>query len=179
MKKIDTVIFDFDGVLFDTEEINYQANEQTFSEFGLSFTREEYASLWIDQGLDLEDIIARFKLKTTMGYLRDKKNAFFLEKVDQLQLLPMSGISENIEKLLNNNYKIAIASSNFRHNIYYVLEKSDIKLPFKTIIGREDIVKPKPDPEVFLKCLNKIDSLPEKSIVIEDAVKGIISANRS
>jgi len=179
MNELNTVIFDFDGVLFDTEEINYQANEKTFSEFDLSFTREQYASLWIDQGLDLEDIITIFELNTTAKYLRQRKNSFFSKQVNHLQLSPMSGISQSIEKLLNENYKIAIASSNLRKNIYNVLEKANINFPFKAIIGREDITNPKPNPEVFLKCLEKINSLPEKSVVIEDALKGIIAANRS
>jgi beta-phosphoglucomutase-like phosphatase (HAD superfamily) len=64
-KKIDTVIFDFDGVLFDTEEINYNANELTFQQHGLSFSKQEYARLWVEEGLDMEDIISRYNIERT------------------------------------------------------------------------------------------------------------------
>jgi putative hydrolase of the HAD superfamily len=90
----------------------------------------------------------------------------------------MLGVRESIEKLLSSGYKIAIASSNFRRNIKTVLENADSKFFFGVIVGRDDVNNPKPHPEVFLRCLEILRSLPEKSVVIEDAPKGIISANR-
>lgn len=178
-KTLDTVIFDFDGVLFNTEEINYLANEGTFQLYGLSFSREEYAKLWIEYGLDMEDIVSKYGLKTTPKRLRDIKNEIFVQIIQETPLQFMIGIRESIEELLSCGYKIAIASSNLRRNIEKVLEKAQIDFSFQSIIGREDIGSPKPHPEVFLKCLESIDSLPMQSVVVEDAPKGIISAKRS
>lgn len=177
-KKLDTVIFDFDGVLFDTEEINYHANEFTFQQHGLSFSKQKYAQLWIEEGLDMEDIISKYNIETTPNQLREVKNRVFLETIKQTPLPFMLGVRESIEKLLSNGYKIAIASSNFRRNIETVLENAGSKFSFGAIVGREDIDNPKPHPEVFLRCLETLHSLPEKSVVIEDAPKGIIAANR-
>jgi HAD superfamily hydrolase (TIGR01509 family) len=177
-KKLDTVIFDFDGVLFDTEEINYHANELTFQQHGLSFSRQEYAQLWIEEGLDMEDIISRYGIKTTPAQLREVKNRFFLEVIEVTPLPFIVGIRKSIEKLISNGYKIAIASSNFRRNIETVLRNANAEFSFDVIVGREDIDNPKPHPEVFLRCLELLNSSAEESVVIEDAPKGIISANR-
>ncbi len=178
-RKIDTVIFDFDGVLFDTEEINYQANELTFKKYGFSFSKEEYSQLWIGKGLDMEDIISIYKIKTTANELRKIKNEYFLKLIEEKPLPFMLGIKKSIKKLLSNKYKIAIASSNLRTNIETILKNTNTSFYFNTVIGREDICSPKPHPEVFLKCLNSLNSSAEKSVVIEDAPKGIISANKS
>lgn len=178
MKSLDTIIFDFDGILFDTEEINYIANEKTFNEFNLSFSREQYSKLWIEEGLDMEDIIEKFKLRIKANSLRERKNKFFLELTENNPIALMDGIRENIEQLLSMNYKIAIASSNLKKNILHLLKNSGTNFPFTPIIGKEDIVNPKPHPEVFLKCLAKMNSDPQKSVVIEDATKGIISAKK-
>ena len=177
-KKLDTIIFDFDGVLFDTEEINYHANELTFQQHGLSFSKQEYAQLWIKEGLDMEDIILKYGIKTTPTQLREVKNRIFLEIIKETPPLFILGIRENIKKLLSNGYKIAIASSNFRRNIETVLRNANAEFSFDVIVGREDIDNPKPHPEVFLRCLELLNSSAEKSVVIEDAPKGIISANR-
>ncbi len=176
---IDTVIFDFDGVLFDTEEINYSANELAFNEFGLKFSRDEYLRLWIEEGLDMEDIIGIHGLRTTAEHLRSTKNIYFAEQIEKTPLTLIKGIHENLEYLISQRYKIAIASSNLRRNIELVLDKAGVNFNFTSIVGREDILSPKPSPEVFIKCLKNCNSAPENAVVIEDAPKGILAAKRA
>ena len=177
--RLDTVIFDFDGVLFDTEEINYQANEEAFARVGLSFSREDYARLWIQEGLDLEDIVKKFELDITPNALRKAKNTAFEDIVRQSELEPMIGVLDSVEQLKRAQFKLAIASSNLRKNIEQIFKKVGIESLFEVVVGREDISQPKPAPEVFQKTLSDIGSKAETSVVVEDAPKGVDSARRA
>lgn len=172
------VIFDFDGVIVDTEELNYQANEKTFSPLDISFTRQTYARKWIIEGLDMEDITREFNLNLSGQELRNVKNSHYNEILDtSLAIIePIKGIREAITKLLSLNYRLAIVSSNSRKNIDRIIQHFGLGGSFELIIGREDVQAPKPDPEPFLLCLNRLSTIPENALVIEDSIKGLKSA---
>jgi len=171
MKK--DIIFDFDGVLADTEELCYQANEYAFEPVDHCFTREEYAKLWVIDGLDLEDIVEQFNFSISPYLLRVRKNNCFAELLERKKLGFIDGIRELIDELLRGNFRLSIASSNLRSNIELFLEMRNARGYFSLILGREDIEYPKPHPDIFLKILDKLSIPSQNAVVIEDAPKGI------
>lgn len=170
------IIFDFDGVLADTEELCYQANEYAFEIVNHQFTRQEYARLWVVDGLDLEDIVERFGFSVDPKLLRVRKNNCFAELLKKERLGFMSGARNLIDELLKRDARLSIASSNLRSNIELFLEIENARDCFSLIMGREDIEYPKPHPDIFLKTLERLDIDSQSAIVVEDAPKGVKAA---
>jgi HAD superfamily hydrolase (TIGR01509 family) len=179
MKTDKCVIFDFDGVIFDSEGINYAANQLAFKDAGLSFSAEEYKQLWIVEGLDLPDIISRYQLNVNPEEIRRRKNLYSKEMLMSIQKGISDEVRNTIEILIVRKWKIAIGSSNSEDNIRSLLEKSNIRQKFNAIVGLESVRKVKPAPDVFIECLKRTGVSAENAVVIEDAPKGVLAAKRA
>jgi beta-phosphoglucomutase len=85
---------------------------------------------------------------------------------------------ELIRGLKELGFKLAIASSTPRVNIEFAIEQLKMADLFDGFVGAEDVTRGKPDPEVFLKAAQKVGVPPERCVVFEDAVAGVIAAKR-
>jgi len=173
------VIFDFDGVVYDSEQINFEANQLAFKDAGLSFTPEEYKQLWIVEGLDLPDIVRRYQLNVDPEAIRRTKNLHCKEMFLQSASAISDEMRSTITTLINSKWKTAIGSSNTEDNILALLDCSNMRKLFDAIVGLESIPKVKPEPDVFLECLKRTRVQAKNAVVVEDAPKGIIAARRA
>ncbi len=92
------------------------------------------------------------------------------------RLVPLPGAKELIFGLKELGFKLAIASSTPRINILFAVEQLKMKDLFDAFVGAEDVKRGKPDPEVFLKAAQKFGIAPEKCVVFEDAIAGVIAS---
>ena len=173
------VIFDFDGVVYDSEQINYEANQLAFKDIGLSFTPEEYKQLWIVEGLDLPDIVRRYQLDADPETIRRIKNMRCKEMLLQSASAISDEIRNTIESLIGSKWKMAIGSSNTEDNIFTLLDRSDMRKLFDAVVGLESVPKVKPEPDVFLECLKRTRVRAKNAVVVEDAPKGITAAKKA
>lgn len=173
------VIFDFDGVLYDSEQINYEANRLAFEGTGVSFSPEEYKQLWIVDGLDLPEIVRRYGLNVDSEEIRRIKNLRCKEMFMQSSSVIAKEVRAAIALLIGNRWKIAIGSSNTEDNIRTLLGRSDMLQIFNVIVGLESVSSVKPQPDVFLECLKRTSVRAENAVVVEDAPKGITAAKRA
>ena len=173
----DTVIFDMDGVIFDTERIYLDIWKKIYPKHGYEMTLEFYLTL-----------IGRDR-KTCIKLLSDHfGNNFPGEKIfaecdealkkaiDNGQVPMKTGALEIINYLKSNDYKIAIATSSPRHKLDMQLKIHSLQNIFDAIICADDVERSKPDPDIFLKAAKKLNKRPEQCIVIEDSPSGIIAA---
>jgi HAD superfamily hydrolase (TIGR01549 family) len=86
------------------------------------------------------------------------------------------GAKEAVEYFYRNGFKIALASSNIRQWVDYLLERKGIKKYFSSITTSDDVSKPKPDPEVYLKTAEKLKMDVKECLVFEDSVAGATAA---
>ena len=110
--------------------------------------------------------------------LAEKKNNWYVEYISRMEkseILP--GVEEFVNKLRENNIKIAIASAS--KNTRTILERLGLEKKFDVIIDGTMIDKAKPNPEIFLKAAECLKVQPGECIVFEDAVAGIESAKRA
>lgn len=91
-----------------------------------------------------------------------------------LALIP--GLEEMLEKADRSGISMAIGSAATRFSIDFVLDNLDLRSYFKAIVGAEDVINSKPDPEVFLKGAELLGAAPESCIVFEDVPKGAEAA---
>ena len=174
--KIKAIIFDMDGVIFDTEMIYLKVWSEVFEKYGYKMTKEIYASVL---GTGRENVKKVFlncfgdNLPIDDMYIeKDENLATEIEKGVPLKL----GVYEILEYLKENNFKIALATSAISERAFKQLNQANIEGFFDVIVCRDDVIKTKPNPEIFLKAANKLGVSPEECVVIEDSSAGIEAA---
>lgn len=178
IKDIEAVIFDMDGVIYDTEAFYLKHWIQVFEEYGYKMTKEIYIKA---MGRGRKKVKEYFKsifgddLPIDEMYIKKDKLLFDAIRNKEVPLKP--GALEFLSYLKNNNIKTALATSAKRERLDIQLEDSPIVQYFDAIVCGDDVVNSKPDPEIFLKAAKKIGANPEKCIVIEDSEAGIKAAH--
>ena len=174
---IKAVIFDLDGLLIDTEIVAYDIYQDILREYGKSFSIDFYAEHYSGKTElhNFTDIIKRFDIPLTYEeglQIIQKKEIEYME--NGVELKP--GAKQLIDYLVKNNIKIGLATSSVRKKINTVLNEHNIAQYFDEIVSAEETVKSKPDPEIYLNCLKKLDVSADECLVLEDSEAGVESA---
>lgn len=199
--EVKSVIFDMDGVITDTAQVHFKAWKEIFDPYLEKdakkknipfepFTLDDYIR-YVD-GLSRRDGIkyffqARkiFSSEETLTEAEEKiisqiaevKNAVFLNLIERDGVNVFESTIRLIKELRKNNIKTAVISSSF--NCQDILRKADVISLFDAIVDGKTLqqyhIKGKPDPAIFLEAAKRIEASPSQSIVIEDALSGIIA----
>lgn len=183
----DAVIFDFDGVIVDTEPIHYKVFQQILEPLGMGYSWQEYTNTYM--GFDDRDAFreafraAGKELSAdTLQTLISQKASMFEQVVTQ-GVVPYPGVIELINELTAHGMPLAISSGALRSDILPILEQLAIKDAFVHIVTADDVPQSKPHPASYLKAKELLlTSFPEKlnpsSLIyaIEDTPAGIQSA---
>lgn len=184
MSTLRALIFDFDGIIANTEPLHFAGLHQTLKEIGIELTEAEYYADYLgydDRGCFIAALTANGRPTdpTTLSRLMKRKAVAYLESVKHHQVI-FPGIPEFVRDAARI-YPLAIASGALRHEIEYILEEAGLRKDFLHIISAEDVTKGKPDPQPFLmawKALQQQDAglTPASCLVIEDSLPGIRGA---
>lgn len=182
----DAVIFDFDGVIVDTEPIHYKSFQIVLEPLGLGYTWKDYTEKYM--GFDDRDAfreafrIANKPLENTILNELIQNKARIFKHVAQ-SARPYSGVIELILELSSMKIPLAISSGALKTDILPILSQLEIHDHFTHIISADDVTKSKPDPASYITAMQRlISTFPEKldnnsSIyAIEDTPAGILSA---
>jgi len=179
MSSIKACIFDLDGVIVDTARFHYLAWKRLGEELGITITEEQNEQLkGISRQKSLEIILemgGKVLADKEFQQAMDKKNRWFLEYIHQMtpdDVLP--GVDEFMQDLQKANIKKALGSAS--KNAPTILEQIGMDKKFDAIIDGNQVVNPKPHPEIFLKGAKALETPPENCVVFEDAIAGIEAA---
>jgi len=174
---IKAVIFDLDGVIFDSEVLHKKAWEKVFGNYHIIVEQKYYL-----EGIGISDVDFLKKLKN------EKKipENFGIEQLISEKREKLLEISENGAKILpgmdkfikqlHQHYILAVASNSDKRFINNLLKKAGLTEYFSVILGFQDISQPKPSPEIYLKCSEKLNIPTFFCAVIEDSPAGIKAA---
>ena len=176
---IKTIIFDMDGLMFDTETLWQRVCQQTLQDFGYKFDAN-----FNTIGLNQDDMKKHFVQKYGPKFPIEKfKNAYTRNMDDAIikeGLKVKTGLIELLEYLVTNNYTLAIASSTDLNRIKWYLKCANIdEKKFKVIVSGENFDKGKPNPDIFLKTCELLKTKPCDTFVLEDSKRGIEAAYRA
>ena len=175
---IQTVIFDMDGVIVDTEPVHHYAYNQHFEELNIQVSNEMYATLTGNSTRNVfQKLKENFQLSHDVEDLILRKRHLFNEAFDtkpDLELI--SGVQELIHDLHTKGMQLIVASSASKSTINRVFNRFDLHQYFSHIVSGEDFPKSKPHPAIFLHAASLSIAPKENCIVIEDSTNGIKAA---
>jgi HAD superfamily hydrolase (TIGR01509 family) len=179
--KIKALIFDFDGLVLDTETPEYQALNQVYAEYGQHLPIETYGlAVGSEYGQRFEPLT---HLEQLLGKPLDSVG--FWEKVNFQRMtlieqnLPLPGIETGLREGQALGLKLAIASSSPHSWVDGHLKRLGLFHYFDVIKCKEDIARIKPAPDLFLAALQALQLQPEEAIIFEDSVNGVLAARRA
>ncbi len=169
------VIFDMDGVLFDTETLWKRVWKELADEYGIELSPAFHNEIGGSSSIMGQIVARHFHLEDgepTVAEAYRRVDRYLLEKVPE-----KPGLHECLEALSEAGYTLALASSSYRHTIERNLKESHTDACFSAIVSREEITNGKPAPDIFLLAAEKIGMKPEDCYIIEDSLNGIKAAH--
>jgi beta-phosphoglucomutase len=171
------VIFDLDGVIVDSEGLQYEAYRRVLAGLGVEVGEAEYAREWIANGRGPEYAVRAYGLSISPDELRDRKNPVYHELLrDRASLMP--GATGAIERL-GRDFPLAVATNSNRPDTDFVLERFALRAHFAAVVTRESYAEAKPAPDAFCTAAAALGRSPGRCLVIEDAYKGVLAASRA
>ena len=170
---IKLVIFDLDGVLIDSKDYHFEALNLALGE-KYAISRKEH----LDDYDGLPTIEKLKLLSDKKGLSPSSFNQIWQEKQTHTTNIFKEKISQDYElmdyfkQLVDAGYKIAVASNSIRNTVKIVLLKLGILEFIDIFISNEDIVRNKPYPEMYWKCMITLGAIPENTVIIEDSIVG-------
>lgn len=175
---IQTVIFDMDGVIVDTEPVHHFAYNQHFKQLNIEITPEMYASFTGNSTKNIfEKLKAHFNLKEDVTTLVETKRNLFNDAFDHKEhLYLLEGVEDLIKDLYANGIQLVLASSSAHVTINRIFTRFNLHQYFTHIVSGEDFPKSKPHPAIFQHAAFLSGTPIENCIVIEDSTNGILAA---
>ena len=180
------VIFDFDGVITDSEILHFRAFNTVLASHGFELTKHEYYKDYL--GLADKDcfkaLIGEGRLRITepqVPTLVQQKTQVF-ERLARTEGRIIEGVREFLNLLTRAQVPVAICSGALRPEIELILEEAGLRTGFDIIVSAEEVHRGKPDPEGFLLTLQRLNEIspdpiaPESCVVIEDSHWGLKAA---
>ncbi len=171
---IRAVLFDFDGVLFDSEPVRFRAGAQALAELGISLSWEEFTRCWLGRTDEagLRDILGP-RYEADGRQVVERRNALYEERLDEVQPFTDAG---RFLRRIPEGVRLAIATGSRRLEVEGILWRAVMTQSFQTIITAEDYDRAKPAPDPFLAAARLLKLTPAACLVIEDSPAGVASA---
>jgi HAD superfamily hydrolase (TIGR01509 family) len=184
------IIFDFNGIIVDDEPIHFELFQRVLAEEGIDLAEKDYYGHYLgfdDRGAftaAYRDHRRRLD-KLELDRLIERKAVYYQEMIqDKVRIFP--GV-QTLVATLARTFPVAVASGALRHEIETILSTAGLLKHFAVIISAEDVSQGKPEPEIFLKALARLNAKLENGppiaaadcLVIEDSKEGIRGALRA
>jgi beta-phosphoglucomutase len=173
----EAVMFDWDGTLADTRQVVVASFQKALSEVHCNISDAFIERLiGIGSAETFREILRSAKVpfdETLIKSLVEKKVQSEIEMSGRVKLF--EGSQELLEAL-RGKVKLGLASMNDRAVISNLLKMTNTQRFFDVVVTAGDIVNPKPNPEIFLKCALKLRSTPCECVVVEDSIFGVEAA---
>jgi HAD superfamily hydrolase (TIGR01509 family) len=183
-RALKAIVFDFDGVLADSEPLHFQAFHTVFAEQGVALTEKDYADRYV--GLSDAECVRKVMLANGKSATGPEVDEWVGRKTQFMQHLLRSAhvIVPGIPEFLNeaaNHYRLAIASGARKEEVYLVLRRAGLLDVFEQIVTSEDVERGKPDPDVYLLALTLLNDagrlMGSECLAVEDTPHGIHAAH--
>jgi beta-phosphoglucomutase len=173
-RRIQAVLFDFDGVLVDSEPIRFRAGVQALAEVGVPLTWERFLATWMGRtdAAGLAEILGpRF---ATLGPgIIARRNVLYAQALGEVPAYPDA---LRLVPRIPAGVRVAMATGSRRPEVEGILGRLGLSRSFHALVTAEDYHRAKPDPDPFLTAARRLDIPPAGCLVIEDSPAGVAAA---
>lgn len=174
------LIFDFDGLILDTEASCFAAWQALFAEHGQHYGLEDYLVI-VGTTNAARDPMALLGERTGRSHdreaLRDRLRE--LEHARNHTLAPLPGVLDTLDQARRLGLRLAVASSSSRGWVEGHLRTQGMFERFEVLANRSDTLRPKPEPDIYLDALRQLGLTANEALAIEDSYNGSLAAKRA
>ncbi|MFA5832057.1 MAG: HAD family phosphatase [Bacteroidota bacterium] len=178
MNKIKSIIFDMDGVLIEAKDWHYEALNKALSLFGFQISRYEHLVSY--DGLPTRKKLEMLSIERGLprglhSFINHMKQQYTMEFV-HLYCKPKYHHEYALSKLKADGYHLVVCSNSIRETIDVMMIKSGLIKYLDFTLSNEDVEKAKPDPEIYIKAIDRLGLNSKECLVVEDNENGIKAA---
>lgn len=175
---IKALIFDLDGVVIDSADIDFKSWKMLFKDHELDLTYQDYKNFIGMKGTEIVKKYIKNADNKILLELQNKKEAYFIQLAKEHGLEPTEGLREFLDSV-KNTYDIGLVTAATKMKAVNVLEMLGISNYFSVIVTSDDVDKGKPDPEGFVKAAELLSYKPKECVIFEDGVNGVRAAKNA
>lgn len=180
-RRIKAVLFDMDGVLIEAKEWHYEALNRALELFGMPISRLEHETTY--DGLPTRkklDMLSREKglPRGLHDFINELKQSYTMEMVHTL-CRPRFEQEYALSELRRRGYKLAVCSNSIRATVNIMMEKAGLAPYLDVQLSNQDVERPKPAPDIYLRAMQHFGLAPHECLVVEDNENGIRAAQAS
>jgi HAD superfamily hydrolase (TIGR01509 family) len=178
MDKLAAVIFDFDGIILDSETAEFESHRVIYERYGAALTPEEWCDqigVWVDgYGARWSSRLQELSVRApdAAGFEAEQREAFR----GLIAGTPMRGIRELIAALADAGVPTAVASTSPANWVVPAAERIGLGGSFQAIVTGDEVRNRKPAPDVYLEAARRVGAAPSRTVAIEDSAPGIAAA---
>lgn len=178
---IKAIIFDMDGVLIDAKEWHYEALNRSLKLFGYEINRYDhlttYDGLPTSKKLEMLSVQNDLPLKLHR-FINEMKQQYTIDLVRSL-CRPRFKHEYALSKLKASGYHLAVASNSIKNTVELMMDNARLTPYLNFMLSNEDVERPKPHPDIYIKAMQKLELTPDECLIVEDNEHGIRAARAS
>ena len=174
------VVFDMDGLMFDTERVailawDYAGEKMGIGKAGYMVYKTLGVNVNASNQIWIEEFGDRYNEEELWKYTREFNSDFYAKNKVPVKM----GLYVLLDYLKANDYKLAVASSTSKRGVERNLKSAGVLEYFDAIICGDMVEKSKPEPEIYLKACEALGVEPAEALALEDSRNGLLSAYRA
>ena len=176
--KIKAVLFDMDGVLIEAKDWHYEALNRALNLFGYEISRFEHLTSYdgLPTSMKLQKLTLEKGLPSQLHkFINEMKQQYTVSMIQNL-CRPRFNHEYALSKLKSEGYRLAVGSNSIRMTIEMMMDYAKLTDYFDFMLSNQDVKNAKPDHEIYLTAMSKMNIKPEDCLIVEDNENGIKAA---
>lgn len=177
MATLSGFIFDLDGIVADTEPHQIDCYLKGFRAAGFELSREEYVRKVVLEGDSTRELCAELGGDEELfeAEILPVKDECYFHRVET-EMEPREGLLDLLDDLQDHGVRTPLCTSSRNKNAEKLLTELELEDRFEFVLSLDDVMRSKPDPEVFMVALQKLDLPSDRVLAVDDAPKGVLAA---
>jgi HAD superfamily hydrolase (TIGR01509 family) len=172
------ILWDNDGVLVDTEHLYFKATQEILRSIGIPLTDEQYLELFLRQGKGAWHLVEESGVAPTdVDRLRDERNALYGRWLSEGPRA-IDGVA-SVLGALHGKYIMGVVTSSRRDHFDLIHQSTDLLKYFDFVLTSGDFARVKPDPDPYLRAIERSGVDADACVAVEDSERGLESARQA